>query len=434
MINTGIRKHALLLACTLLLVALGIRSADIQTYVIQNAKVYTLSSAGTLPRASVVVVNGKIAAVGASLKVPAGAQVIKGDGLEVYPGMINAWSNVGLTEIPAVDVTNDSNEQGSYKPQLLAYSAIHPASEHIPVARVNGITASLSVPSGGVIAGQATLLRLDGWTVEEMALSKSAGMVLNFPSLGGRGGRGMGFGRFTQRQSFTEMKRNQENQLKELSELLERARHHAKARQANPSTEGDRQLDALAAAAKGEMTVFVAADSARDIRNAIEFARKEKLKIVLTGGRESGAVADLLKKENIPVILGSIVTLPAREDDPYDAPFTLPAALAKAGVKFALTSPSSSDIRNLPYEAGFAQAYGLSHEEALKAVTLAPAEILGVADRVGSIEVGKIADLVVADGDLLEIRTQVKNLFIAGRNVSLETKHTRLYQKYLNRP
>jgi imidazolonepropionase-like amidohydrolase len=302
------------------------------------------------------------------------------------------------------------------------------------VARVNGITTSLSVPSGGVIAGQATLLHLDGWTVEEMALAKSAGMVLNFPSLGGRAGRGMGFGRSGPRQSFAEMKRNQENQLKELSEFLERARHYAKARQANPSTEIDRRLEALAAVARGEMTAFVAADSARDIRNAVEFAKKEKLKIVLTGGREANTVADLLKKEDIPVILGSIVTLPAREDDPYDAPFTLPSALAKAGVKFALTSPSSSDIRNLPYEAGFAQAYGLSHEEALKAVTLAPAEILGVADQVGSIEVGKIADLVVTDGDLLEIRTQVKSLFIAGHSVSLETKHTRLYQKYLNRP
>jgi imidazolonepropionase-like amidohydrolase len=145
-------------------------------------------------------------------------------------------------------------------------------------------------------------------------------------------------------------------------------------------------------------------------------------------------VADLLKKENIPVILESIVALPVREDDPYDARFTLPRDLARAGVRFALTSPSSSDVRNLPYEAGFAQAYGLSHEEALKAVTVNPAEILGVADRMGTIEPGRIADVVVTDGDLLEIRTQVKNLFIAGKNVSLETRHTRLYQKYLNRP
>ena len=144
-------------------------------------------------------------------------------------------------------------------------------------------------------------------------------------------------------------------------------------------------------------------------------------------------MADLLKKENVPVILDSIIALPSREDNPYDAPFTVPRDLARAGVKFALTAPSSSDLRNLPYEAGFAAAYGLPYQEALRSVTLAPAEILGVADKIGSIEAGKIADLVVTDGDLLEIRTQVKKLFIAGRDVSLETRHTRLYQQYLSR-
>ncbi len=436
MIQINSRKSMILFAGVFLLVALAAGVADSQTYVIQNAKVHTLSSAGTLQRASVVVVNGKIAAVGASVKIPPGAQIIKGDGLEVYPGMINAWGNIGLTEIPSVEVTNDSNEMGSYKPQLLGYSAIHPASEHIPVARANGITAALSAPGGGVIAGQATLLHLDGWTVDEMAIVKSAGMAVNFPSLSGGRGRssGAGLGRFGQRQTFSEMKRNYEIQVKELSEWLEKARHYAKARQANPSTAADRQLEALVPVIKTEAIAFVSADSERDIRNAVEFSKKENLKIVIVGGREANKAADLLKRENISVILGSIITLPRREDDPYDAPFTLPSELAKAGVKFALTSPSSSDIRNLPYEAGFAQAYGLSHEEALRAVTLAPAEILGVADKIGSIEAGKMADLVVTDGDLLELRTQVKNLFIAGRNVSLETRQTRLYQKYLNRP
>jgi imidazolonepropionase-like amidohydrolase len=341
--------------------------------------------------------------------------------------MVNAWSNIGLTEIGAVPATNDANEMGDFKPQLLAFSAVHPASEHIPVARVNGITTSLSAPSGGIIAGQAVLLHLDGWTADEMAILKSAGMVLDFPGFGG-------FSRVGTRQSFSEARRNQEKQVKDLTELLEKARHYAKAREANPATERDRQLDALVPVIKGQMTVFIGADTAREIRGAVEFAKKEKLKFVIQGGREASKVADLLKKENVPVILGLIIALPTREDDPYDARFTVPRDLAKAGVKFALTAPSSSDMRNLPYEAGFAQAYGLPHEEALKTVTLYPAEILGVADRIGSIEKGKIADLVVTDGDLLEIRTQIKNLFIAGKNVSLETKQTRLYQQYLARP
>jgi imidazolonepropionase-like amidohydrolase len=184
----------------------------------------------------------------------------------------------------------------------------------------------------------------------------------------------------------------------------------------------------------GQMPVFFMADSARDIRNAVEFARKEKLKCIIQGGREANKVADLLKQENVPVLLGSLMALPSREDDPYDVRFTVPRDLAKAGVKFAMSSPSSSDVRNLPFEAGIAEAYGLPHSEALRSVTVCPAEILGVSDRIGTIEKGKVADLVVTDGDLLELKTQVKSLFIAGRNVSLETKHTRLYKKYLERP
>ena len=419
----------------ILTLVLTLAAAGKPAYVIRNARIHTLSPAGTLERGSVVVENGKIIAVGTSVKVPAGARIVEGKGLEVYPGMVNAWSKVGLTEIPAVEVTNDAAEQGQYKPQLLAFSAIHPESEHIPVARVNGITSCLSAPEGGIIAGQPVLLHLDGWTVDDMAILRSAGMVVNFPSLERPRGRfpGAGVGR-TPRQTFAEIKKDYESQVKELSEWLEKARHYAKARQAQPSTPVDRQLEALVPVIEGQSIVFLTADTARDIRNAVEFGKKEKLRFVIHGGREADQVADVLKKEDIAVILDSIVELPVREDDPYDARFTLPRELAKAGVKFALTSPDSSEVRNLPYQAGFAQAYGVSHDQALRAVTLSPAEILGVANRLGSIEVGKIADLVVTDGDLLEIRTQVKNLFISGREVSLETKHTRLYEKYRSRP
>ena len=421
------------ISALLLLTAASVSAQD-QAVVIRNARVHTLSPAGTLERATVVIADGKIKGVGASVKSPAGARVIDGRGLEVYPGMINAWSSIGLTEIGAVDVTNDSREQGSYKPQLLAFSAINPASEHLPVARVNGITTSMSVPAGGVIAGQAVLLHLDGWTADEMAILKSAGMVISFPSLGpSRGASGTGFAR-TARRGFPEIKREYENQVKELSEWFEKARHYARARQANPSTPADLQLEALIPVVQGRMTVFLVANSARDIRNAVEFGRKEKLKFVIQGGLEADQIAELLKKENVSLILDPVIALPTREDDAYDARFTLPSALAKAGIKFAIASTGSSDLRNLPYEAGVASAYGLPRDEALRAVTLNPAEILGVADRVGSIEAGKIADLVVTDGDLLEMRTQVKYLFIAGRGVSLETRHTRLYEQYRARP
>jgi imidazolonepropionase-like amidohydrolase len=427
-----IKRFTLILACmSVVVTALFLAAADNRATVIQNATVYTLASAGTLERASILVVDGKIAAIGKTIKAPAGAQIIKADGLHVYPGMVNAWGNIGLTEIPAVDVMNDSSDMGNYKPQLMAFSAVHPASELIPVARVNGITTAISAPSGGVIAGQAALLHLDGWTADEMAIKKSAGMVITFPSSGGgRGGRGGGTPGAAQ---GADAGRGNQQQIAELSEWLEKARHYAKAREANPATDRDVQLDALVPVVKGQTLVFLQAQTARDIRSAVEFAKKENLKFVIQGGREANKVADLLKKENIPVILDSIVALPTRQDDPYDARFTLPKELGAAGVRFAITTPSAADMRNLPYEAGFAQAYGLSHEEALRAVTLYPAEILGVADKIGTIEVGKVADLVVTDGDLLELRTQIKNLLIAGKEVSLETKQTLLYKKYMER-
>ncbi len=424
--------HTISFAALLLAVAAG-RAADGGTWVIRNARVHTMAAAGTLERGGVVMRDGKIVEVGRAVKVPAGARVIDAGGLEIYPGMVNAWSNIGLTEVGAVDVTNDYSEQGNYKPQLLAFSAINAASEHFPVARVNGITASLSAPAGGVVAGQPVLLHLDGWTVDQMALLKSAGMVFNFPTLTVRRGfPGAGFGRPPA--SFADVKKAYEASLRELAEWLEKARHYDRARKTGAAPALDLQLEALVPVVEGRSIVFMAADTARDIRNAVEFARKEKLKMVLQGGREAPAVSDLLKSESVPVILDSIIALPRREDDPYDALYTVPRDLARAGVKFALTAGGSTETRNLPYEAGMAQAYGLPHEDALRAVTLAPAEILGVADRIGSIEPGKIADLVVTDSDLLEPRTQIKRLFIAGREVELDTRHTRLFEQYGARP
>jgi imidazolonepropionase-like amidohydrolase len=424
-------------ALVILVLAAAMTAADNRKiYVIRDARVHTMGPAGTLPRATIIIIDNKIAGVGPNVKalsIGSSYPIIDGRGLEVYPGLINAWSNIGLTEIPAVPATNDSTEMGDFNPQLLAFSAVHPASEHIPVARVNGITTSLTSPTGGIIPGQASLLHLDGWTTDEMAVVKSAGMVLNFPSLSARSGPGGALNRRSRMESFAEVRKTYEKRVRELSDLLEEARHYDQARGANQATPRDRKLESLVPVVRGRLPVFLRAQSARDIRNAVDFAKKERLKAVIQGGREAGKVADLLKRENVPVILDSIVDLPAREDDPYDARFTVPRVLAQAGVRFALTSPGSADVRNLPYEAGFAEAYGLSHQDALRAITVNPAEILGVADRLGTIEAGKLADLVVTDGDILELRTQVKQLFIAGKNVGVESKHTRLYQKYLAR-
>jgi imidazolonepropionase-like amidohydrolase len=432
------RKTVSLAAAILLAADLAGAAGAAKIYVIRDATVHTMGSAGTIPHASVVIIDNKIAGVGPNVRalaVGGSSSIIEGRGLEVYPGLVDAWSNIGLTEISSVPATNDSTETGDFNPQLLAFSAVHPSSEHIPVARVNGITTCLSAPAGGIVSGQATLLHLDGWTTDEMVLLRSAGVVINFPSLEGdsRSGAGEGTSPESRRVPFSETRKNYEKRVNELSDLLAQARHYEKARAADPGTPRDVRLESLIPVVQGRTPVFLQANSAGDIRNAVEFARRESLKAVIRGGRDANKVAELLKKESVPVILDSILRLPSREDDPYDAIFTLPRDLAKAGVRFALTSPNSANVRNLPYEAGFAEAYGLAHEDALRAITLSPAEILGVADRIGTIEAGKIADVVVTDGDILEIRTQIKHLFIAGKSLSLETRHSRLYQKYLTR-
>jgi imidazolonepropionase-like amidohydrolase len=180
--------------------------------------------------------------------------------------------------------------------------------------------------------------------------------------------------------------------------------------------------------------LIVAANEERDIRAAVEFAEEQKVKIILSGGLEAPRVAQLLTEKNIPVLFGPVLSLPRREDDPYDSVFTAPKQLFDAGVKFAFLTNDAANVRNLPYHAAMAVAFGLPREEAVKALTIYPAEIFGVADRLGSIEVGKIANLVVWDGDPLEIRSQVRYLFINGKPVPLTSKHTQLYERYRNRP
>lgn len=413
-----------------------------QSYVINNARIVTVSGP-VIEGGSIVIQDGRIADVGKKVVIPAGAKIIDARGLSVYPGAIDLNTSVGLTEIGSVSATVDTTEIGEFNPHLLAYTAIQPASEHIPVVRANGVTTVVSAPSGGTLSGQAVLINLDGWTVEEMAVKKSAGMVLNFPTvtarLGFGGGGGGGFG--APRRGYAELKREYDRRIKELENLLDKARHYAKATEARssnaalPAFDTDLKLKALAPVVRGELPLLVHVSRVGDIRNAIDFAEKQKLKIVLIGVRDAGKAISILKDKKIPVVYGPVQALPTHEDDAYDLPYSTPGLLAKAGIPFAIsTSGEVGFVRNLLYEAGTAAAFGLSKEEALKAITLYPAQILGVSDRLGSIEKGKIANLVVTDGDLLELRTNVKQVFIAGKPVSLETRHTRLYEKYLNRP
>ncbi len=414
--------------------ALAAGAAAQETYAVRNATIVTVSGP-VIEKGTMVISDGKIAAVGRNVKVPGNARIIDASGLRVYPGLIDSGTALGLTEIGAVPATQDTTEVGDINPHLKAAVALNPHSELIPVARVNGITAAISAPRGGLISGQSALIQLDGWVPSEMVIKATAAIHVNFPRLSGEGG---GFGPSERREETREARiREARRRLERLKSVFRDAEAYAKtqeaSRKAGTYLPPDLKLEALAAAIRGEVPVVLHVDREEEIKAAVEFAEEFKLKAILAGAGDAARVVDLLKSKNIPVVLGPILSLPRREEDPYDSIFTTAKVLHEAGVRFAIQSNSSSDVRNLPYHAAMAAAYGLPKEEALKAITLYPAQIFGVADKLGSIEAGKIANLIVTDGDPLEVRTQVKHLFINGRPVSLKTRHTELYEKFLQR-
>ena len=422
----------------------GTASAQSQptTYAITHAKIFTLSGA-TIDDGTIVMQNGRIANVGAAVEVPAGAKVIDGKGLQVYPGLFDPVTQMGLREIGAVSATVDSAETGAFNPDVVAAEAVLPSSEHIPVTRAAGITEVLAVPASGgmdsdgptgILGGQASAIQLAGWTISDMLLKKSVAMVLNWPEIQTRT---FDFSTFSRKEKpYAEAKQEYEKQVEELTDWLDRARHYAVALGHGGATDYQRdiKLEALVPVMRGELPVLVFADKARDIRNAAEFCEKQKLKMILAGGAEAYKVKDLLRSKGIPVILGPTLTLPRDEDDPYDRLLTQPAELAAAGVKFAFGSFDNSFARRLGQQAANAVAYGLPYDEALKAVTLYPAQIFGLADQVGTLESGKIANIIVTNGDPLELTTEVRYLFIKGQPTSLDNKQKALYEKYLNRP
>jgi imidazolonepropionase-like amidohydrolase len=411
-------------------------------FALTHAKIFTLAGA-PIEDGTLVIKDGKIAAVGATVEVPTGAEVIDAKGLQIYPGLFDPITQMGLSEISAVNATVDSTETGAYNPDVVAATAVSPSSEHIPVTRASGITEVLTVPDSGgfdsggargVIGGQASAIHLSGWTINDMLIKKSVAMVISWPEIQTRT---FDFATFSRKEKpFTEAKQDYEKQVNELTDYLDRARHYAQAMgHGGPSDfQRDLKLEALAPVVRGQLPVLVFANRARDIRNAIEFCDKQKVKMILAGGEEAYKMKDLLRSKGIPVILRPTLSLPNDEDDAYDRLLSQPAELAAAGVRFAFGSFDNSFARRLGQQAANAVAYGLPYDEALKAVTVYPAEIFGVADQVGTLETGKVANVIVTNGDPLEITTEVKYLFIKGQRTSLDNRHQRLYEKYFHRP
>ena len=410
------------------------------TFAITNARIVTVTGP-EIPRGTVVIGNdGRIVAVGANVTVPSGAKTIDAAGLSVYPGMMDAGTSMGLSEIgQGAASTVDEAEVGSFNPNAQAYYGINPHSAHVGVTRVVGITHVASSPSGGIISGQTAIMNLAGWTAPEMQVNPKAALVINLPR---SGFAGRGFGGFAaQQQGGTqEANRVRDRQMDSLRTMLRDAEAYGKAIDAAerdktlPRVARDVVLASLVPAVRGQMPVIFTADRAGDIRAAVNFAKEMKLKPIILGGGDAWQVADFLKQNDVPVIVNSVLQLPRREDDPYDVNYSSPGKLFKAGVKFAISEGGGAETRNLPYNAGMASAFGLPKDEALKSVTLYPAQIMGVADKFGSIEVGKVANLVVTTGDILEAKTDTKYLFIDGRPVPLSTKHTELNDLFKGRP
>jgi imidazolonepropionase-like amidohydrolase len=413
-----------------LFAVLPLAAGSDDTFLLRGVTVHTVSGQD-IPNGSILVQDGKIMGVGAKLSAPKGVRVIEGKNMHVYPGIIDSGSEVGMVEIDSVKETTDLAELGDFNPQLRTGIAINPSSEHIPITRANGITTVMNLPRGGMIAGQGSLMHLNGWTWEEMEILRSGALHINFPTIRTAPAR-FGDGRAT---PYTEAKKDYEAKLRSLHAFFENARRYQKAKAANmPDFQLDLKYEAMLPVLERKLPVVITAVRERAVHDAVEFAGQERIRAVLADVREPGKMLPELKAKGIPVILGKTLELPLEDDDPYDAPSTLPSEFYKAGVKFAFASFSSSFARNLPYQAANAVAFGLPYTEALKAVTINAAEIWGVGDKMGSIDEGKWADLMITDGDPLEAKTQIKLLFIKGKPVDLENKHHQLYEKYLNRP
>lgn len=396
---------------------------------ITNARIYPISSA-PIDKGTIVIHGNRIEAVGANVAIPAGATVIDAKGGEVYPGFIDARTTLGLNE-PGPRGFEDTSEMLEINASLKAQVAYQSDSDAIPVARVNGITSAAVVPSGGLIGGQIAVMNLDGWTWEESTLQPVAGVSFQFPALV-RGGGGGGGGGNDANRKYEDLKKERDAKVKRVEDLIARAKAYGQTPAADRAT--DWNLAALAPIADRRQPMFVAASSEADIRDAIAFADRAGIRIVINGGLESPLVAPLLKEKNIPVILGSVLTMPAREDAHHAATYKAAGELAQAGVIFAFGTGGAANNRLIPYEAAISVAWGLDRNRALRAITLDAATILGVADRIGSLEPGKLANLFVATGDPMEMKTQFTHIFINGRNVGLKSKHTELYERFSSRP
>jgi len=387
-----------------------------------------------LNNATVVMVDGKITAVGTNVQVPAGAQTVNAQGKHVYPGLILSASNLGLVEIGAVRASTDVREIGDMNPDVRSITAYNVDSKVINTLRSNGILLANVVPEGGLLSGTSSVVQLDAWTPQDAAYKTDQGIHLNMPLLMARpGGRFGGFGRGGGPNA------GQTDPVKEGLDRIDKLKSFFQEAKAYNAESTHNQTNLKFESVKGlfdkSQKLYVHANTVKQMLVALDFVKEFGFDVVIVGGADSWQIADLLKQNNVSVILNQMHSLPLATDDDVDQPYKTPALLQKAGVNFAINDEDEQNRgRNLMFNAGTAAAYGLTKEQALQAITLNAAKCLGIEKQTGSIEVGKDANIIISDGDILDMRTsQVTDAFIQGRQINLDNKQKQLNERYLKR-
>lgn len=404
-------------------------------FAITNADIYTVTNG--VVEDGVVLIEGKtITYVGESTDIGADFTQIDASGKRVYPGFIDAGTGLGLQEIGAVAVTNDQNEVGTFNPYIMAFTAINPHSAAIPVTRTSGVTTVISAPGSGVISGKATLINLYGNSPDSMAVLQKAGLIHNWPSAS-RGG-------WWDDRSDEEIEKQYKEQLSELKDYWKKAiAYHDMMASFDEDASGkeepdtDPQLEAMREVIDGEVPVIVSVDGGKDILKVIdwieEMREKTDARFILAGLEEGWLVADEIAEADLPCLVGPVLDTPSEDYMGYQTAYQNAGKIHAAGVPVALMTQDIENVRNLPFNAGFAATYGMGVEEALKAITIVPARIFGVEDKLGSIEEGKMANLLIAEGDPFEPMNHVEQVFIEGYKIPMTNRHRQLYEQFLNR-
>jgi imidazolonepropionase-like amidohydrolase len=430
-------KIVLVLSAAIWMIPEGLRAQitakpEFGKFALVNGTVHTITN-GSYENGLVLIRGNLIEYAGENRNIDADFTVIDVSGKHIYPGFIDAGTRLGLVEISAIPVTVDAAEVGNFNPHMTTFTAINPSAVAIPVTRVSGVTTVLSYPTSGIIPGKSTLIDLYGYTPDSMAVLQEAALHINWPGESRRG--------FSDSRSEKEIRRDYELSLKQLTDFLDDASsYHSMMTQFESEPTGktkpakNSDMEAMRDVFRGTLPVIISADREKDILNALDWiGQNPGIKAILSSVAEGWRVADQIAGAGVPVIVGPMLRTPSRSYDNYQRPYQNAGLMSEAGVEVAIQTAGTENVRNLPYNAGYAAAYGLGREAAIRAITINPARLLGVSDRLGSLEAGKTANLFVADGDPLETITRIEHVFIRGFRIPLESRHTQLFEEYIER-